>query len=136
MMVNIVNVRTDEIRDYPVNMVNVVNMMNVKMVKIRISRDSLSNERRGVFMAANKIGDRNHRVHIGSHRVGHSKPAKRFLELEDHNFRRLIWTEKAVVCQACFFCSLILVRRFALSQAAQIASHVHSHVQHVQIVPG
>ena len=37
------------------NMVNVVNMMNVKMVKIRINRDSLSNKRRGVFRAANKI---------------------------------------------------------------------------------
>jgi hypothetical protein len=70
MMVNIVNVKTDEIRDYPVNMVNVVNMMNVKMVKIRINRDSLSNKRRCVFMAANKIGNRNHRVHIGSHRAG------------------------------------------------------------------
>ena len=42
MMVNIVNVKTDEIRDYPVNMVNVVNVVNVKMVKIRINRDSLS----------------------------------------------------------------------------------------------
>ena len=70
MMVNIVNVKTDEIRDYPVNMVNVVNVMNIKMVKIRINRDSLSNKRRGVFMAANKIGNRNHRVHIGSHRAG------------------------------------------------------------------
>lgn len=74
MMVNIVNVRTDEIRDYPVNMVNVVNMMNVKMVKIRINRDSLSNKRRGVFRAANKIRNRNHRVHIGSHRAGNVWP--------------------------------------------------------------
>jgi hypothetical protein len=42
MMVNIVNVKTDEIRDYPVNVVNMVNVVNVKMVKIRINRDSLS----------------------------------------------------------------------------------------------
>jgi hypothetical protein len=45
MMVNIVNVKTDEIRDCPVNIVSVVNMVNVvnvKMVKIRINRDSLS----------------------------------------------------------------------------------------------
>ena len=71
MMVNLVNVRTGEIRDCPVNMVNVV---NVKMVKIRISRDSLSNKRRDVFRAANKIGNRNHQVHIGAHRAGKPLP--------------------------------------------------------------
>ena len=65
MIVNIVNVKTDEIRDYLMNMMN---KLNIKMVKIRTNRDSLPNKRRRVLRAANKMG--NHRAHIGSHRVG------------------------------------------------------------------
>jgi len=34
--------------------------------------------------------------------------------------------EKAGLCQECFFCSLVLVRHFALSQAASVENPIKS----------